>query len=262
VAKSHDQALDALNKAVECYKQVKQLYQAAKMLEQSVLICRDSNRHDQIGALADRGGLLYRQHGSPEAAAQLLEKAAKIMEQKDPTVALELYEKAAETIMVEDRPKQAAEYLTKVARLQAKAKMWDKASATLNNAIRTTQESGSVIGLGRLVAGLVLVELAKEDLIAASKVFAAWGGYCDGDQSAAINTILTGFNDEDGDVARQGLNSGAMKNLDVEFTIVARDIKVPESGSGLEAAAKAYGAQRAAAMDAQHKKYEGISVKD
>jgi len=50
---------------------------------------------------------------------------------------------------------------------------------------------------------------------------------------------------------RQGLSSGAIKNLDVEFTIMARDIKVPESGSGLEAAAREFGAQRAAAMEAQ-----------
>ncbi len=43
---------------------------------------------------------------------------------------------------------------------------------------------------------------AREDVVAASKQFSAWGGYCDGDQSAAINTILNGFNDEDGDVAK------------------------------------------------------------
>ncbi len=118
VAKCHDEALDALTRACECYKECRSLYQAAKMLEHSVLICRDSNRHTQISSLAERGALLYRQHGSPESAAQLLEKAAKIMEHQQPVVALELYEKAAETIMVEDRPKQAAEYLSKVSRLQ------------------------------------------------------------------------------------------------------------------------------------------------
>ena len=138
--------MDALEKACESYKVCKSLYQAAKQLEQAVLICRDSDRcyncfnliiriHDtkykevsynetcfyrldQIANYAERGGLLYRQHGSPESAAQLLEKAAKILESKKPDQALELYQKAAETIMVEDRPKQAADYMTKVARLQ------------------------------------------------------------------------------------------------------------------------------------------------
>ena len=53
-----------------------------------------------------RSNFFFRQHGSPESAAQLLEKAAKIIEPKDPATALELYEKAAETVMTEDRPKQ------------------------------------------------------------------------------------------------------------------------------------------------------------
>ncbi len=44
--------------------------------------------------------------------------------------------------MVEDRPKQAAEYLVKVGRLQVKAKLWDKASKTLEETIRLMQESG------------------------------------------------------------------------------------------------------------------------
>lgn len=104
--------------------------------------------------------MLYRQHGSPESAAQLLEKAAKILESQKPEEALELYEKAADTIMVEDRPKQAAEYMSKVARLQVKAKMWDKAAETIDHTIKLMQEAGSVNTAGRLVCALVLVQVS------------------------------------------------------------------------------------------------------
>ena len=76
---------------------------------------------------AERGGLLYRQNGNPEAAAQLLEKAAKILEQKHPDRSLALYTHAAETVGTEGRDKEASELLTKVAKLQVKMKMWDKA---------------------------------------------------------------------------------------------------------------------------------------
>ena len=131
VSKEYVQALDALNRACECYKEVKSLYQAAKMLEQAVLICRDSGKLDMIEDYASRGGLLYRQHGSPESAAQLLEKAAKILEPKDPEHALRLYARAAETIATEDRPKEASEYLTKVSRLNAKAKRYEETINTL-----------------------------------------------------------------------------------------------------------------------------------
>ncbi len=58
---------------------------------------------------------------------------------------------------------------------------------------------------------------------------------------------------------RQGMSSPAVKNLDVEFAIMARDIKLPEgagdgSGVGLEAAAAQFGAQRMAAQAAEEKK--------
>ena len=48
--------------------------------------------------LASRGGLLYRQAGSPESAAQMLVKAAKIVERETPERAVSLYEKAADTV--------------------------------------------------------------------------------------------------------------------------------------------------------------------
>jgi hypothetical protein len=47
-----------------------------------------------------------------------LEKAAKILETKYPEEALSLYSKAAETVGTEDRPKEASEYMAKVAKLQ------------------------------------------------------------------------------------------------------------------------------------------------
>ena len=45
-------------------------------------IARDQNQFDEVEDLASRGGLLYRQSGSPESAAQLLVRAAKILEMK------------------------------------------------------------------------------------------------------------------------------------------------------------------------------------
>jgi len=116
------------------------------MLEQAVLLCRDMEQFDKLGGYAERGALLYRQGhldyfqsflllslvvqtlhfntmnlgGNPESAAQLLEKAAKLLEMKFPEEALSLYSKAAETVGCEDRPKEASEYLSKVAKLQVK----------------------------------------------------------------------------------------------------------------------------------------------
>ena len=54
---------------------------------------RDLGQFEEVEMLAERGGLLYRQAGSPESAAQLMVRAAKLLEQKDPGKAVGLYQK-------------------------------------------------------------------------------------------------------------------------------------------------------------------------
>ena len=237
VGKEHEKTLDALSRACECYKEVKSLYQAAKMLEQSVIICRDAGKLDIIVDYASRGALLYRQAGNPESAATLLEKAAKILEPKFPEKALDLYTKAALTIANEDRPKEAAEYLTKVARLNAKAKRYDETIKSLRQVIELEQDIGKTNTTGRLAGALVLTQLAREDVVAANKAYTEFGGWCDTDLAAAIQITLQGFEDEDAEAAKEGLSKPAIKNLDIEFArMAARDIPLPDTG-GLEAAA-------------------------
>lgn len=58
-----------------------------------------SNLND-IESLAHRACNLYQQQGSPEAAANALDKAAKIVESTLPESALHLYQHAVEVVMV------------------------------------------------------------------------------------------------------------------------------------------------------------------
>ena len=60
MAHAYPEALNAQDRACECYKECKSLFHAAKMLEQSVLICKDSQQFDKITSFAERGALLYR----------------------------------------------------------------------------------------------------------------------------------------------------------------------------------------------------------
>ncbi|XP_040579962.1 gamma-soluble NSF attachment protein [Lepeophtheirus salmonis] len=241
VAKEPKEALNALDRACECYKEIRSLYQAAKMLELSVLICRDLGQTDSITKLAERGSHLYRLHGSPESASQLLEKSAKILEDHNEfDEALALYEKAAETVIVEDRPKIAAEYMTKVARLKVKTENYSGAVESCTRTLELFQESSFTNTAGGVVAGAILCHLMMEDGVAAAKFWAQWGGYCDSDIGSTLQRILRGYNDEeDAELVKEGLNSPVIRQLDVEFALMARKIKVPEGiGAAAEAVAR------------------------
>lgn len=54
----------------------------------------------EVPKLAHSSCSLYQQHGSPESGATVLDKGAKLIEATDPEMALELYKRAADVVMV------------------------------------------------------------------------------------------------------------------------------------------------------------------
>lgn len=87
-------------KAVECFKQNRALFYAAKALDQCILVCKELGDLKEVACLAERAANMYQTHGSAESAAACLDKAAKILEQQHPADALKLYQHAADIVMV------------------------------------------------------------------------------------------------------------------------------------------------------------------
>ena len=59
----------------------------------------------KVENLASRGGLLFRQAGSPEAAAQLLVRTAKLLEITLPKNAIGLYQKVCARLFIKEIPR-------------------------------------------------------------------------------------------------------------------------------------------------------------
>lgn len=55
------------------------MYKCFRSLEQALLICKDLGDLREVAQLADRACTMYQQHGSPDAGASVLDKAAKSM---------------------------------------------------------------------------------------------------------------------------------------------------------------------------------------
>lgn len=225
VAKNYEESKKCLLRAVDCYKEIHSVFQAGKMLEQAVLVSRDMGNLGEVAKLAERGALMYRQVNKPEAASTLLDKAAKMVEKERPEDAVGLYEKAAETVGTEDRPNVAAEYMGKAAKLYVRIKDWDNAVGCLRSEVNWRREAGTQAGMA--VMGLILVELMRGDRVAAEKVFREWGGWVDGEQARAVKNILQGFDEQDFDQVDSALTSPAIKNLDLDFAKLSRDIPRP-----------------------------------
>ena len=190
VGGNKEKAVECLDKACNCYKEIRTLFQAARMLDQAVLLSRDLNKMDDVVQYAERGALLFRQDGSNETAGQLLEKAAKIVEGSCPEKAIGLYEKASETVGVEDRPREAADYLSRAAKLQVRCKKFEESVESLQKSLNIyVGIGGNNAAAGRSAAGLVMVQLMRGDHIAAMRGYDTYGAFCDGETGQAMRYV-------------------------------------------------------------------------
>nr|CAH7755588.1 unnamed protein product [Callosobruchus chinensis] len=161
----------------------------------------------EVAQLAERAANMFQTQGSAESAAASLDKAAKVLEQQRPAEALRLFQHAAEISMIQDSTRQAAEYTSKVARLHVKLQQYDLAADAIRRELGLHQQNESYQATGRLTVALVLVQLARGDVVAAEKAFKEWGNYCEGPEVQTLEALLQAYDEEDPEGAKRALNS-------------------------------------------------------
>ncbi|CAD1477230.1 unnamed protein product, partial [Heterotrigona itama] len=197
-------------------------------MEQAVLICKEMGNLAEVPRLAHTACSMYQIHGSTESGATLLDKAAKMMEATQSQDALELFKRAANVVLGEDNPRQAAEYTSKMARLLVKLQMYDEAAAAIRREIGMLKKADHTPSIGRLTVALVLVQLARGDQVAAEKAFKEWGNYCEAPEINTLEMLLQAYDNEDAEAARAALNNPFIKHMDVEYAKLARGLPLPQ----------------------------------
>ncbi|XP_055687919.1 gamma-soluble NSF attachment protein-like isoform X2 [Lutzomyia longipalpis] len=236
IAKEYEKSVECFLKCAENYKLNRSWFHAAKAMEAAVQPMKEMGLLKKVPEFIEQAAVLYQQHGSPEAAIATLEKCSKFMENTHPDLAILLLNKAVDIVMIEDSSRQGIEYLNRLARLMVKHQFYDDATDAIRREIILNQKEESFQAIGRLAVVLVLVQLARADYVAAEKAFKEWGNYCEPSEIQTLEMLLQGFDDEDPDLARRALSSPFIRHMDVEFSIMARDLPLP---SGLSTAPKA-----------------------
>ncbi|XP_016979016.1 gamma-soluble NSF attachment protein [Drosophila rhopaloa] len=228
LAKSSDKSKDCFLKAIDCYENNKSWFHAAKSYEQIILLAKENGTLSEVEEYANRACSLYQQHGSPEAAAAALDKAAKMTESKHPELALEFYKRALAVVLIGDATHQASEFASKVSRILVKLKRYEEASKALKKEISLNLQTKSYGQVGRLVVALVLVQLAYGDLADAKKTFKKWGNRCEHQEVSTLQKLLQAFDDGDQELAAKVLASPFIRHMDVEYALLSKNISMPQ----------------------------------
>ncbi|XP_053624073.1 gamma-soluble NSF attachment protein-like isoform X2 [Plodia interpunctella] len=223
-------------KASEYYKKNRAFFHAAKALENAIIVCKETASSEEICNLAMESSKLYQQHGSGDSGASVLDKAAKIIEENSPQLAVKLYQMAADVSSTESSQHQGSEYISKSSRILVRLQMYDQAVDSLRHEIGFHQEAGNMGAVGRLTVAIVLVQLARGDAVAAEKAYKEWGNNCEFPEMQTIEQLLQAYDEEDRESAKRALASPFIRNMDVEYARLATTIPLPE---GIELAPKA-----------------------
>lgn len=135
--------------------------------------------------------------------------------------------------------------------------MFDQAADAIRREIGLHQQNESYGAIGRLAVALVLVQLAREDNVAAEKAFKEWGNCCDVQEVQTLESLLQAYDDEDPDLARRALMSPFIRHMDVEYARLSREIKLPRGmiiapkAPIIENAAASYVSQSAGSSSAE-----------
>lgn len=100
-----------------------------------------------------------------------------MIEQYRPEKAAEWYGLASDTVMLEDRYLQAAEYSNKAVKMYLKLKQYDNAILWSGKAMDYNISGGETRTLSRQIGTMIIVQLAKNDPIAAEKVYNQYKRY-------------------------------------------------------------------------------------
>ncbi|VVC86324.1 gamma-soluble NSF attachment protein [Leptidea sinapis] len=231
-------------KASEYYLKNNAFFHAAKAIESAIIVSKELSTPEELYSMACDSSSLYQQHGSGDAGANILDKTAKIIEEKAPELAVKLFSQAADVSSVESSQHQGSEYISKASRILVKLQRFDEAVDSLRREIGFHLESGNANAVGRLTVAIVLVQLARGDAVAAEKAYKEWGNNCEVPEMQTLEQLLQAYDEEDRESAKRALASPFIRSMDVEYARLAGSIQLPE---GIEPAPKATVRENAAA---------------
>ncbi|CAH0716331.1 unnamed protein product, partial [Brenthis ino] len=223
-------------KASEFYKKNRAFFHAAKAIENAIIVSKEVATTDELYQMGLESSSLYQQHGSGDSGANILDKAAKIIEGRAPELAVKLFQQAADVSSTASSQHQGSEYISKSSRILVKLQRYDKAVDSLRREIGFHQEAGNMSAIGRLTVAIVLVQLARGDAVAAEKAYKEWGNNCEVPEMQTLEQLLQAYDEEDRESAKKALSSPFIRSMDVEYARLAGTIPLPE---GIEPAPKA-----------------------
>lgn len=232
----HQKAVEAYDLTIKCYLASQgSAFQAAKCMEQAALCCKETGDFQSVSNYYNRAIDVYKTLGELDTAISVMDRAAKALTEKMPTMAADIYIQASETSVLQDRYRQAAEFCNKAAILYIKTKNYQKAANIAIEEINCYNQVNDSHTCNRTAIGLILIYLIDNNNIGARGIIKS----CRLDEGTyqLAQNLIEGFEKKDAKCVNTTLNNSFFKHLDTEYAKLARELlntrgQIPQEAEG------------------------------
>ncbi|KAF1755294.1 hypothetical protein GCK72_021863 [Caenorhabditis remanei] len=230
-------AADSLLKAAQYYQENRNLFHAAKAREGAAMLLRDIKEFAEAVKLFEKAIDGYAESGNLDTAALTVEKAADVLKNDDPKKALAIYQRGLALVQQSDRAKMASQFLKQITKLSLQLEDYKGALVSIREEIEKFVEIREYPRIGQLGIGLVIVNLAMEDSVAALKDY-SWVVSLSPDmqisEDGRVCENLIGYYDAGDDESFQNvLKCGVLRSMDNEYLRVMKNLKAPGGNGGI-----------------------------
>lgn len=219
----HQKAIEANELAIKCHlASQNSAFAAAKCMEQAALSSKEIGDMSAVSRYYMRAIDIYRTLGQLDTAISTMERAAKALTEKMPTMAADIYIQASEACAIEDRYRQAAEFCNRAATLYLKAKEFQRAANISKEEINCYTQAGDTRTCNRTAIGLVLIYLTDKNIVGANEVLKTC--QMDDDVYFLAQNLANGYDKKDAKLLNATLNNSFFRNLDTEYAKLAREL--------------------------------------
>ncbi|KAL8182319.1 UNVERIFIED_CONTAM: hypothetical protein K2H54_053000, partial [Gekko kuhli] len=232
-AKQFDQAKEAYLKEAVSHENNKALFHAAKAYEQAGMMLKEMQKHYEAVELIEKASMMYLENGTPDTAAIALDRAGKVIENINPSKAIQLYQQTASVFENEERLRQSVEMYGKASRLLVRGRRLDEAAASLQKEKSIYKDIENYPTCYKKTIAQVLVHLHRNDYVAAEKCVResySIPGFRESEDCAALEQLLEGYDQQDQDQVSDVCNSPLFKYMDNDYAKLGLSLSVPGGG--------------------------------
>ncbi|KAJ2720192.1 hypothetical protein GGI07_004757 [Coemansia sp. Benny D115] len=231
-AQHYEESIDCYTKASEAYVSANSIYLAAKCIENAAVLAEKQLRNPANAIkYYCRASDLYRSQGSsPDRAASMMEKAAKICESVDINQAIQLYDNALNIYETEDRARFSMDTFKRVTKLMVDNGRFMESVEIQSRLVAVCEQINNRSELNKSRLCVIILLLAFGDSIEAGKKLDEFGqdvSFARSNEAGVADFMIQAYKNGDQEMFSDLAGDQTLSFIESSVARLAARIRVP-----------------------------------